>query len=124
MNTFSDLPAGCLAVIYSCLDPRSRMHLFAANHAARRAVMSCVSRVSLQLPDNTDLPLGVLGTLLEVPAGQPCLEALSIKMQTSPGQLLENIGPLKDGRVQSLHLQVSLKGAGGEKSKQVVDLPL
>jgi hypothetical protein len=105
-------------VIYSCLDPYSRVQLFAASHSARRAVLLCASRVSLQLPDDTDSSLSVLGALLEVPAGQ-CFEALNIEMQTSPGQLLEHIGPLKDGRVQSLHLQVSLNAEGGRRASNL-----
>jgi hypothetical protein len=74
------LPDGCLAIIYSYLHPRSRACLVATSHTARRAVLLCASRISLQVPaKKTGAQLRMLGNLLELPARQPCLPALHLK---------------------------------------------
>jgi hypothetical protein len=106
MSSFGDLPAGCQAAIYSYLDPRSRARLFATDPAARRAVLECADRVSLQVFRNnyTDPSLRALGNLLGISTAA-CFQDLHLKMTANSGQVLRHIR-----NVRNLHLEVSLTG--------------
>jgi hypothetical protein len=77
----------------------------------------------MQLPvesNFTDSSLTTLSKLLELPAQQPCFQALRLKLPASPGQLLQRIDLLGGGRIQDLHLEVSFSR---ESCKSVLDHP-